>query len=77
VQQIFVVSTESRRAFGPIQLPVQWETGNVTVRVKRPGPATTATAKVKNEWIYTSTAPDALMARAGTVPYPYTRHYMK
>jgi hypothetical protein len=72
VQQIFVVSTKSRRAIGPIQLPVQWVMGHVTARVKRPGHASTATAKVKNMCIYTSTAPNALMSRRGTLPYPYT-----
>jgi hypothetical protein len=44
---------------GSIQLPVQWVLGSSIMGVKQPeheaGPSPPSSAKVKNEWSYTST----------------------
>jgi len=34
---IFLLTTVSRTALGPTQPPIQWETGSLSLRVKRPG----------------------------------------
>jgi hypothetical protein len=56
----------SRPALGPIQPPIQWILGSLSLRVKRPGHetdhSTSTSAEVKKMWVYTSTPPYAFMA---------------
>jgi len=57
---IFLFTTASRPALGPIQYPVQLELGALSLRVKRPEPeadhSSPSSAEVKNV-SYTSTPP--------------------
>jgi hypothetical protein len=63
---IFLFTTMSRMAPGPTQPPIQWVPGALSLGVKRPGReadhSPPSSAKVKNEWSYTSTPQYALMA---------------
>jgi hypothetical protein len=64
--KIFLFSEASRPALGPIQPPIEWVPGALSLGVKRPGreadhsPPTSA--EVKKTWIYTSTPPYVFMA---------------
>jgi hypothetical protein len=53
--------SSSRPALGPIQPPVQWVPGALSLGVKRPGHeadhSPPSSAEVKNAWSYTSTLP--------------------
>jgi hypothetical protein len=50
----FLYSTESRQALGPIQPPIQWLQGALSVGVKRPGceadHSPPSSAEVRNTW---------------------------
>jgi hypothetical protein len=63
---IFLFTTASRMALGPTQPPIQWVTGVLSLRIKRPGRETDhsppSSAEVKNEWSYTSTPQYVFMA---------------
>jgi hypothetical protein len=56
---IFLLTTVSRPALGPTQLPIQWVQGALPLGVKRPEREADhlppSSAEVKNEWSYTST----------------------
>jgi hypothetical protein len=58
---IFLFTTASKPALVPTQPPIQWVLGAISLEVKRPGREANhsppSTAKVKNEWGYTSTPP--------------------
>jgi hypothetical protein len=58
---IFLSTTASRSALGPIQPPTQWVLGALSLGEKRPGRETDhsnpSSAEVKNAWSYTSTLP--------------------
>jgi hypothetical protein len=58
---IFLLTTASRTALGPTQLPIQWVTGALSLGVKRLGHeadhSLLSTGKMKNEWSYTSPPP--------------------
>jgi len=51
----------SRPVLGPIQPPIQWVPGTLSLGVKRPGSEADysfpPSAEVKNEWTNTSTSP--------------------
>jgi hypothetical protein len=55
----FLFTTASRPALGPIQPPVQWVPGALSLGVKQPSSETDhsppSSAEVKNAWSYTST----------------------
>jgi hypothetical protein len=55
----FLVTTTSGLALGFTQPPIQWVPGALSPGVKRPereaGNSPPSSAKVKNEWSYTST----------------------
>jgi hypothetical protein len=59
---VFIVTTNVK----PIQLPIQWGSGALSLRVKQPGreadhsPPTSG--EIKKIWIYTSTPPYVFMA---------------
>jgi hypothetical protein len=57
--RIFLLTAASRKALGPIQPPIQWVPGALSLGVKRPGRETdhslSSTAEVKNAWSYNST----------------------
>jgi hypothetical protein len=61
----FLLSTSSRPALEPIQLPIQWVLGDLSPGLKWKGreadhsPPTSA--EVNKMWIYTSTPPYAFM----------------
>jgi hypothetical protein len=61
----FLFSTSSRPALGPTQPPIQWVTGALFPRVKRPGRESDHSppfsAEVKKTWIYKSTPSPAFM----------------
>jgi hypothetical protein len=63
---IFLFTTASRTALGPIQPPIQWVSGALSLGVKRPGReadhSPPSSAEVKNAWSYTSTTQYAFMA---------------
>jgi hypothetical protein len=58
---IFLFTTVSRTALGPILPPIQWVLGALSLRVKRPGRTAdhlpSSNVEVKNAWSYTSTPP--------------------
>jgi hypothetical protein len=58
---IFLFTTVSRTALGPTQPPIQGVPGAPSVGVKWPeceaDHSPTSSAKIKNEWSYTSTPP--------------------
>jgi hypothetical protein len=58
---IFLFTTVSRPALGPIRPPIQWVPRAPSLGVKRPGReadhSPTSSAEVKNSWSYTSTPP--------------------
>jgi hypothetical protein len=62
----FLFSTSSRKALGFTQPSIQWVPGDISPGVKRQGNeanhSPTATAEVKNMWIYTSTPPHAFIS---------------
>jgi hypothetical protein len=57
----FLFTTASRPALGPIQPPIQWVPGALSLGVKRPvreaDHSPPSSAEVKNAWSYTSTSP--------------------
>jgi hypothetical protein len=63
---IFLFTTTSRTALGPIQPPIQWVAGALSLGVKWPGReadhSPPSSAEVKNAWSYTSTPPYTFMA---------------
>jgi hypothetical protein len=63
---IFLFAQVSRTPLGPIQLPIQWVLGAVSLGVKRPGReadhSSPSSAEVNNAWSYTSTPPYVFMA---------------
>jgi hypothetical protein len=63
---IFLFDTVPRLALGPIQPPIQWVLGALSLGVKRPGHETDhsppSSAEVKNASNYTSTPQYAFMA---------------
>jgi hypothetical protein len=63
---IFLFTTESRPALGPIQPPIQWVPGTLSLGLKRPGceadHLSPSIAEVKNARKYTSTPPYVFMA---------------
>jgi hypothetical protein len=63
---IFLFTTASRRALEPIQPPIQWEPGTLSLRVKRldreADHSPPISVKLKNAWSYTSTPQYAFMA---------------
>jgi hypothetical protein len=57
---IFLFATASRTSLGPIQSPIQWVLGALSLGVKRPGVKLTThhlVPRSKNVWSYTSTLP--------------------
>jgi hypothetical protein len=58
---IFLLTTESRPALRPTQLPIQWVPGSLFMGVKRPRSeaehSLPSSAEVKNAWSYASTRP--------------------
>jgi hypothetical protein len=56
---IFLLTTASRQALGPIQPPIQWIPGALSLGVKRPGleavHSPQSSAEVKNAWRHNST----------------------
>jgi hypothetical protein len=58
---IFLFTTVSRLALGPIQSPIQWVAGALSLGIKRSGCEADHlppySAEVKNVWSYTSTFP--------------------
>jgi hypothetical protein len=55
-----VITSTSRPALGPTQLPIQWVPGALSLGIKRPGreadqSAPPSSAEVKNAWSYNST----------------------
>jgi hypothetical protein len=60
------LTTASRTALGPTQLPIQWVPGALSLGVKRPGReadhSPPSSAELKTEWSYTSTPQYAFMA---------------
>jgi hypothetical protein len=62
---IFLFTTVSRTALGLTQPPIQWIPGALSLGVKRPGleadHSPPSSAKVKEEWSYTSTSQYACM----------------
>jgi hypothetical protein len=58
---IFLFTSASRTALGPIQPPIQCVPGVLSLRVKRPvreaDHSPPSSVEVKNEWSYTSTLP--------------------
>jgi hypothetical protein len=66
----------SRLVLGPTQPPIQWVPGTLSPGVKQMGceahRSPPSSAKVKNEWSYTSTPPYAFMACTGaTLPFTF------
>jgi hypothetical protein len=63
---IFLFTTVSRTALGPIQPPIQWVPGGLSLGVKRPGReadhSPPSSAEVKNAWSYNSTPQYVFMA---------------
>jgi hypothetical protein len=63
---MFLFTTASRAALGPIQPPIHWVSGALSLGVKRPGceaeHSPPSSAEVKNAWSYTSTPQYAFMA---------------
>jgi len=61
-----LLTTTSRPALGPSQLPMQWVPGVVSQELNRPGReayhSRPSTAEVQNAWIYTSTPQYAFIA---------------
>jgi hypothetical protein len=59
--RIFLFTTASSPALGPIQAPIQWVPGALSLGIKWPGRETDHSppsgAEVKNAWSYTSTPP--------------------
>jgi hypothetical protein len=57
----FLFTTASRTALGPIQSPIQWVTGALSLGVKRPGReadhSPPSSSEVKNVWSYTLAPP--------------------
>jgi hypothetical protein len=64
--EVFLLTTVSRPALGPTQLPIQWVPGAHSLGVKRPGReadhSLPFSAEIKNAWIYTSIPPYTFMA---------------
>jgi hypothetical protein len=64
--RIFLFSTASIPALGPIQPPIQWVPGalspEVKLQVREADHLPTASSEVKKMWIYTSTPPYVLIA---------------
>jgi hypothetical protein len=62
---IFLITTASRPALEPTQLPIEWVPGAPCLGVKRPGReadhSPPSSAEVKNAWHYTSTPQYAFM----------------
>jgi hypothetical protein len=58
---IFLFTTASRPALGPLQPPTQWVPGSLSLGVKREGReadhSSPSSAEVKNAWSYTSNPP--------------------
>jgi hypothetical protein len=63
---IFLFTTVSTPALGPIQPPIRWVSGTLSLGIKRPGReadhSPLSSAEVKNAWSYTSTPQYAFMA---------------
>jgi hypothetical protein len=64
--RLLPLSKSSRLVLWPIQPPIQWLLGALSMGVKQPGreadhPPPTC-AEVRNTWIYTSTPPHVFMA---------------
>jgi hypothetical protein len=59
-------SVSSRPALGPNQPPIQWITGDLSPRVKRPGReadhSPTTSTEIKETWVYTSIPTCVFMA---------------
>jgi hypothetical protein len=57
----FLFTTASRPGLGPIQPPIQWVPGALSLGIKRPGHeadhSLPSSVEVKNTWSYTSTTP--------------------
>jgi hypothetical protein len=64
---IFLFTTASRPVLGPIQPPIQWVQGFLSLGVKRRGReadhSPPSSAEVKNPWSYSSTPPIRLHAQ--------------
>jgi hypothetical protein len=71
----FLLSTSPRLVLKPIQPPIQWVLGALTMGVKQPerladhSPPTSA--EVKNTWIHTSTPPYTFMVYLPFIPKLY------
>jgi hypothetical protein len=65
--EIFLFTTASRTALGPTEPPIQWVSGALSLRVKRPGReadhSPPSSAEVKNAWSYTSTPQYAFIVK--------------
>jgi hypothetical protein len=61
---IFLFTTASRTALGPIQPPIQWVRGALSLGVRRPGReadrSPPSSAEIKDAWRYNSTPPRRL-----------------
>jgi hypothetical protein len=79
---IFILTTASRPALGPTQLPIQWVPGALPLGIKLLGRQTDhsppSSAEVKNSWSYISTPQYAFMvwcwvkkSRWATLPFPF------
>jgi hypothetical protein len=80
---IFLFTTASRPALGPIQPPIQWVPGADSHGVKRPGReahhSPPSSAEIKNVWSYTSTPQYTFMAwcsvKSTGTTFPFTLLY--
>jgi hypothetical protein len=64
--EFFSSPPRTRPVLGPMQPPIQWLPGALSLGIKRPGreadPSPPSSAEVKNSWNYTSTPHYAFMA---------------
>jgi predicted membrane channel-forming protein YqfA (hemolysin III family) len=77
---IFIFTTTSRTALGPMQPPIQWVPGTLSLGVKQLGHeadhSLPSSAKVKNAWSYTSTAQYAFMGWCSVKPWQQLYLYL-
>jgi hypothetical protein len=79
-RDFFLFATASGPTLGPTQHRIQWVMGDLSLRVKRPGPEADYSPPSSADWSYTSTLPCVFMAwrlvkhRDNlTLPLPYQK----